>query len=139
MGTHPDLWAAGIAGAPVTDWVQAGEDQNIALSAYDLALFGPDTPEVRELKIRASPRTYVANYTAPILISTPEADTRTPLRPIRVFVDEMREAGKDVTLDLLRGGHVGVGPEQRITMMETWIAFANRITAAPIVSPVDAE
>jgi dipeptidyl aminopeptidase/acylaminoacyl peptidase len=139
MGTHPDLWAAGIAGAPVTDWVLAGEDQNVALTAYDLALFGPDTAEVLELKVRASPRTYVQNYAAPLLITTPEADTRTPLRPIQVFVDDMREAGKDVTLDLLRGGHAGVGPEQQITMMESWIAFADRITAAPIVFPTDAE
>ena len=130
MGTHPDLWAAGIAGAPVTDWVLSGEDQNVSLSAYDVALFGPDTPEVQELKVRASPRTHIANFAAPVLITTGEADTRTPLRPIQVFVDEMRAAGKEVTLDLVRGGHVGIGPEQWIAMMESWIAFANRIVAS---------
>ncbi|HEY6608941.1 MAG TPA: prolyl oligopeptidase family serine peptidase [Candidatus Limnocylindria bacterium] len=139
MGTHPGLWVAGIAGAPVTDWVMAGEDQNVSLTAYDLALFGPDTPEVRELKVRASPRTHVANFAAPLLITTPEADTRTPLRPIQVFVDEMHAAGKDVRLDLVRGGHAGVGPEQQIAMMESWIAFADMVTAPPNVSPDRAE
>ena len=130
MGTHPELWAAGIAGAPVADWVLSGEDQNVALSAYDVALFGPDSTEVHDLKVRASPRTYIADFAAPLLITTPEADTRTPLRPIQVFVDEMRAAGKNVTLDLLKGGHVGVGPEQNIAMMESWIAFADRVVAA---------
>lgn len=130
MGTHPELWAAGIAGAPVADWVLSGEDQNVSLSAYDIALFGPDSPEVRELKVRASPRTYVSSFVAPVLITTPEADTRTPLRPIQAFVDDMRQNGKDVTLELLRGGHAGVGPEQQIAMVESWIAFANRIVRA---------
>ncbi len=137
MGTHPELWAAGIAGAPVADWVLSGEDQNVSLSAYDLALFGPDTPEVRDLKVRASPRTYVSDFAAPLLITTPEADTRTPLRPIQVFVDEMHAAGKEVTLELLKGGHAGVGPEQQITMMESWIAFANRIVDAASLARVE--
>ena len=127
MATHPQLWAAGIAGAPVADWVLAGEDQNASLDAYDLALFGPDTAETRALKVRASPRTYVEAFAAPVLISTPEADSRTPLRPTQAFVDDMRAAGKDVTLNLLEGGHVGVGPKQWIELMESWIEFADRI------------
>ena len=130
MATHPDLWAAGIAGAPVADWILASEDQNASLDAYDVALFGPDSPETRALKVRASPRTYVQDFAAPLLISTPESDTRTPLRPTQAFVDDMRAAGKDVTLDLLKGGHSGVGPEQWIEMMESWIEFAGRVVAS---------
>ncbi len=127
MGTHPELWAAGIAGAPVADWILAGEDQNASLDAYDLALFGADSPETRALKVRASPRTHVRGFSAPVLISTPEADSRTPLRPTQAFVDDMRAAGKDITLHLLKGGHSGVGPEQWIELMEQWIEFAGRI------------
>jgi dipeptidyl aminopeptidase/acylaminoacyl peptidase len=127
MATHPELWAGGIAGAPVADWILAGEDQNATLDAYDAALFGPDSPETRALKVRASPRTYVEAFSSPLLISTPEADSRTPLRPTQAFVDDMRAAGKDVTLHLLKGGHTGVGPEQWIELMESWIEFADRI------------
>ncbi len=130
MATHPDLWAAGIAGAPVADWILASEDQNASLDAYDVALFGPDSPETRALKVRASPRTYVQDFAAPVLISTPESDSRTPLRPTQAFVDDMRAAGKDVTLELLKGGHSGVGPEQWIEMMESWIEFAGRVVAS---------
>lgn len=124
---HPELFAAGIAGAPVADWVLIGEDQNALLDAYDRALFGADRSEALEAHRLASPRTYVDRYTAPILITTPEADTRTPLRPVQAFVDEMRAAGKEVRLELLRGGHMGVGPEQMIGMMESWLAFANEM------------
>jgi dipeptidyl aminopeptidase/acylaminoacyl peptidase len=127
MATHPELWAGGIAGAPVADWILAGEDQNASLDAYDVALFGPDSPDTRALKVRASPRTYVESFAAPVLISTPEADSRTPLRPTQAFVEDMRAAGKDVTLQLLKGGHIGVGPEQWIELMESWIEFADRI------------
>jgi dipeptidyl aminopeptidase/acylaminoacyl peptidase len=126
---HPDMFAAGIAGAPVADWLLMGEDQTALLDAYDRALFGGDRADTAELHRRASPRTYVDRYRAPILITTPEADTRTPLRPIQAFVDDMRTAGKEVRLDLLRGGHAGVGPEQMIAMMESWLAFAGEVIA----------
>jgi len=129
MATHPELWAGGIAGAPVADWIGVGEDQNASLDAYDLALFGPDTPESRAHKVRASPSTYVDRFAAPLLITTPEADTRTPLRPTREFVEALRAAGKQVTLDLIKGGHAGIGPEQEIAMMESWLAFAEGIVA----------
>lgn len=128
MAIHPELWAGGIAGAPVADWIGVGEDQNASLDAYDQALFGPDTPESHAHKVRASPLTYVERFAAPLLITTPEADTRTPLRPTQAFVDALRAAGKEVTLDLIKGGHVGVGPEQEIAMLESWIEFARRIT-----------
>ena len=129
MATHPELWAGGIAGAPVADWIGVGEDQNATLDAYDVALFGPDTPESHAHKVRASPSSYVDRFAAPLLITTPESDTRTPLRPTRAFVDALRAAGKEVTLDLIKGGHVGVGPEQEIAMMESWLAFAEGIVA----------
>ena len=129
MATNPDLWAGGIAGAPIADWIGVAEDQNAALDAYLVALFGPDTPESRAHKVRASPSSYVDRFGAPLLITTPESDTRTPLRPTRDFVDALRAAGKEVTLDLIKGGHVGVGPEQEISMMASWLAFAEGIVA----------
>jgi dipeptidyl aminopeptidase/acylaminoacyl peptidase len=129
LGTHPDLFAGGIAGAPIADWILSREDQNAALVAYARALFGAERePEVDVLR-QASPRTYVDRYAAPLLISTPEADSRTPLRPIQAFVEELQRAGKEVRLDLLRGGHQGTGAEADIAMMERWIEFAAHIVA----------
>jgi dipeptidyl aminopeptidase/acylaminoacyl peptidase len=124
---HPEAFAGAVAGAPVADWLLIGEDQNAFLDAYDRALFGGDRSETAELHRLASPRTYVDRYMAPVLISTPLEDTRTPLRPIEAYVDDMRKAGKEVRLDLLEGGHAGVGTEQNIDMMESWIEFARRV------------
>jgi hypothetical protein len=38
--------------------------------------------------------------------------------------------GRYVTLELLEGGHSGVGPEQWIEMMQSWIEFAGRVVAS---------
>ena len=127
MGMHPELWAGGIAGAPVADWVVSGEDQNAMLDAYDIALFGTDKVEGRDARIKASPRTYVDRFAAPVLITTPEHDTRTPIRPIRLFVDDMRAAGKEVELEVVSGGHAGIGKEHWVAIVEPWLAFAERI------------
>jgi dipeptidyl aminopeptidase/acylaminoacyl peptidase len=124
---HPGAFAAAIAGAPVADWLLSGEDQNAFLDAYDRALFGAEGAETDAMKRRASPRTYVERYAAPVLITTPSEDTRTPLRPIQAFVGDMRRAGKSVRLELLEGGHAGVGTDQEIAMMESWLEFAGDI------------
>lgn len=130
LGTHPELWAAGIAGAPVTDWAMMYQDANDMLRGYQKSLFGATPEELPELHSRASPRSYVDAYQAPLLISQPEADSRTPIRPVRQFVEDLRAAGKEVELRLLRGGHAGSGKEQTIEMVESWLDFA-----ASVVDP----
>jgi dienelactone hydrolase len=127
LGTHPDLWAAGVAGAPIADWSLNYEDSNDLLKGYDLSLFGGPPEELPESYAKASPRTYVSQYQAPVLISQPENDSRTPMRQVAVFVDDMEAAGKDVELRVLEGGHAGSGIEQMIEMVESWLDFADRV------------
>ena len=129
MGTHPGRWAAGIAGAPLADWVIATEDQLAGLDAYDRALFGTDLDEDRESRIRASPRTHVDRFDAPVLITTPREDSRTPIRQIEAFVADMRAAGKEIRLDVVPGGHAGIGQEHWIAIMESWLAYAAEIVS----------
>lgn len=76
---------------------------------------------------RSSPRSYVADYRAPLLISQPEGDSRTPIRPVQVFVDELTQNGKDVDLRIMAGGHAGSGISQTIEMMESWLEFGTRV------------
>jgi dipeptidyl aminopeptidase/acylaminoacyl peptidase len=127
MGTNPGLWAAGIAGAPVADWAIATEDQQAGLDAYDRALFGTDIGADPESRLRASPRTHVARFDAPVLITTPREDSRTPIRQIEAFVDDMRAAGKEIRLDVVAGGHAGMGPDHWIGIMESWLNFAGEV------------
>jgi len=127
MATHPGRWAAGIAGAPVADWILATEDQLAGLDAYDRALFGTDLAEDRESRVRASPRTHVARFDAPVLITTPREDSRTPVRQIEAFVADMQAAGKEIRLDVVSGGHAGIGQEHWISIMASWLAYAKEI------------
>lgn len=127
LGTRPDLWAAGVAGAPIADWTMLFEDANEILKAYDRSLFGGSPEELPEAYAKASPRTYVESYRAPLLISQPESDTRTPTRPVKVFVDELRTHGKQVELEMLQAGHAGAGVTQSIRMVESWLDFGSRV------------
>lgn len=130
LGTHPDLWAAGVAGAPVADWKMMYEDENDVLRGYQISLFGGGPDELADRYAEASPRSYVSEYRAPVLISQPENDSRTPIRPVRTFVEDMRAHGKQVELHLMRGGHAGSGKQQTIDMVQTWLDFA-RATIDP--------
>lgn len=124
LGTHPHLWTAGVAGAPIADWVEGYEDMNDVLKAYDMSIWGSNLDERLDAAVKASPRTYAAKFQVPILITQPEADSRTPSAPVRLFVEDLKTRGKEVELILLYGGHVGAGKEQTITMVEAWLEFA---------------
>ena len=41
----------------------------------------------------------------------------------------MRAAGKEVQLDVFRGGHFGGGVEDDIRLMASWVEFADAIVA----------
>lgn len=127
LGTHPDLWAAGVAGAPIADWTTLYEDENDVLKAVHRSLFGGTPDETAEAHLKASPRTYAPYYEAPLFISTPENDSRTPIRQVELFVDDLRSHGKDVELDLLKGGHAGSSKDQAIAMVEKWLAFGTAV------------
>ena len=134
LGTHPDLWAAGVAGAPIADWAVNYEDSNDMLKSYDLSLFGGPPDDLPDQYRLASPRTYAADFDAPLLISQPATDSRTPLRQVQVFVDDLLAKDKKVDLRVLAGGHAGSGKTQTIEMVESWLDFAR-----PIVGLGEAE
>ncbi|MGH8946540.1 MAG: prolyl oligopeptidase family serine peptidase [Acidimicrobiia bacterium] len=127
LGTHPDLWAAGVAGAPIADWAVNYEDSNDMLKSYDLSLFGGPPDDLPDQYRMASPRTYAADFDAPLLISQPATDSRTPLRQVQVFVDDLLAKDKMVDLRVLAGGHAGSGKTQTIEMVESWLDFARPI------------
>ena len=127
LGTHPDLWAAGVAGAPIADWRMSYEDSNDVLKGYFVSIWGGTPDEVADTMGKASPRTYVSDYQAPLLISQPEGDSRTPMRPVQLFVDELNEHGKEIDLRIMTGGHAGSGITQTVEMVETWLDFATPI------------
>ena len=128
LGTHPDRWAAGIAGAPIVDWLQLHE-ASPATRGYAEALFGGGPRDVGGAMVAASPTAYVGDVQAPLLVSAPTDDARTPVGPVRRYVAMLRARGATVELDELHGGHAGVGTEQTIAMVERWLAFAEDVLA----------
>jgi dipeptidyl aminopeptidase/acylaminoacyl peptidase len=107
MGVRPELWAGGMGGVVVADWVTQYEDESESLRGGDVALFGGTPDEKREAYVRASPITYVENLAAPVLIIQGRNDTRDPPRQVELYEAKARSRGKNVRVEWFDTGHVG--------------------------------
>ena len=107
MGLRPELWAGGMGGVVVADWVSQFEDESDNLRGYDIALFGGPPSEKRESYERASPISYLENVSRPILIIQGRNDSRDPPRQVELYEAKARTLGKDVRVHWFDSGHVG--------------------------------
>jgi dipeptidyl aminopeptidase/acylaminoacyl peptidase len=107
MGMRPNLWAGGMAGVVVADWVSQFEDESELLRGYDLALFGGPPSEKRASYERASPITYVGDLSRPVLIIQGRNDTRDPPRQVELYESKARALGKEVRVHWFDSGHAG--------------------------------
>ena len=78
LGLQPHLWALGVAGVPVADYIAAFEDEMDPLKAYDRALFGATPDEDPQVYTDRSPITFADNVSARIMILAGENDPRCP-------------------------------------------------------------
>jgi dipeptidyl aminopeptidase/acylaminoacyl peptidase len=116
MGVHPQLWAGGIGGVVVADWITQYEDESEMLRGYDMALFGGTPEQKRDAYVRASPITYVENLAAPILIIQGRNDTRDPPRQVELYEAKARSLGKNVKVEWFDTGHVGSMANVRLSI-----------------------
>jgi len=107
MGVKPDLWAGGMGGVVVADWVTQFEDESESLRGYDLALFGGPPSEKRESYERASPIAYLETVSRPILIIQGRNDSRDPPRQVELYEAKAHALGKEVRVEWFDSGHVG--------------------------------
>jgi dipeptidyl aminopeptidase/acylaminoacyl peptidase len=129
LGVAPDLWAGGMAGVAVADWVSEYEDENEVLRAYDRALFG-GSPEERPADYeRASPITYAERVAAPVLIIQGRNDSRCPARQVELYEARLRALGKPVEVLWFEAGHLAGDTERAIEHAGAMLAFARRIVA----------
>jgi dipeptidyl aminopeptidase/acylaminoacyl peptidase len=126
LGTRPELWAGGIGGVVVADWVSQYEDESESLRGYDLALFGGSLEEKREQYLKSSPITYVQNLRSPLLIIQGRHDTTDPPRQVELYEARAKELGKDVRVEWFETGHGGsfVDRELGIRHHELALRFA---------------
>jgi dipeptidyl aminopeptidase/acylaminoacyl peptidase len=129
LGMHPDLWAGGMGGVVVADWITQFEDESAELRGYDIALFGGTPEQKREAYVRASPITYVESLAAPVLIIQGRHDTRDPPRQVELYEAKARAMGKTVQVEWFETGHAGSSADVRLSIahQELMLAWAYRV------------
>ncbi|MGH3707552.1 MAG: S9 family peptidase [Pseudonocardiaceae bacterium] len=105
LGTQPQRWAAGVAGAPVADFVASYEDEMEPLRAFDRALFGGSPEQLPEHYRMSSPISYAADVAAPMLLLAGENDPRCPIRQIDNYLARLTELSKPYRCYRYDAGH----------------------------------
>lgn len=127
LGVRPELWAGGMAGVAVADWVSQFEDESDSMRGIDVPFMGGTPDEVPEVYRTASPITYCEQVRAPVVIIQGHNDTRCPPRQVALYEARMKELGKPCEVHWFDAGHL-VGPvEQAIEHQEIFLRFAYRV------------
>ncbi|NJM05771.1 S9 family peptidase [Candidatus Gracilibacteria bacterium] len=129
LARRPELWAGGMAPAPLLDWTINYEDSSDALRGFARALHGGPPDELPQLYRERSPLTYVAQIRAPLLITQGRSDSRTPPRQVERFAALMEELDKDLELVWLEGGHGFSGASEIADLIARHLSFARRVLA----------
>ncbi|MDQ3579331.1 MAG: prolyl oligopeptidase family serine peptidase, partial [Actinomycetota bacterium] len=127
LGTQPELWAAGVAGVPVADYLAAYEDEMEPLRAFDRALFGGSPDEMNERYVECSPITYVDEVRAPVLVLAGENDPRCPIRQIDNYLDRLAERGVPYEMYRYDAGHGSLVVAETIKQSLIEVYFALRM------------
>ncbi|MEJ2852767.1 MULTISPECIES: S9 family peptidase [unclassified Saccharothrix] len=127
LGTQPSLWAAGIAGVPVADYLAAYEDEMEPLRAFDRALFGGSPEEVPDRYRECSPLTYVDAVRAPVLVLAGENDPRCPIRQIDNYLDRLAARGAEYEVYRYDAGHGSLVVAETIRQTAAEVRFAQRV------------
>ncbi|QQG48373.1 MAG: S9 family peptidase [archaeon] len=116
MGLRPELWAGGMGGVVVADWVSEFEDEPEAMRGYDVALHGGTPSEKMEAYVKASPITYLDRLAAPLLIIQGKNDVRDPPRQVELYEAKAKKLGKDVKVVWFGTGHAGSGVDVELAI-----------------------
>ncbi len=128
LGNYPKEWKAGIAGAPVTDWLDQYNigDSNVARGNA----FGgsPWTDERRmQAYVEQSPITYAPKIKAPTLILCNTGDYRVPITQSYKLYHALRDNGietKFVAYPL--GGHSPTDPVHMRDVDRRWVDWLKK-------------
>jgi dipeptidyl aminopeptidase/acylaminoacyl peptidase len=132
MGVCPELWAGGMGGVVVADWVTEYEDEPDAMKGYDVALHGGPPADKLEEYRRASPINYLEGLAAPLIIIQGRNDVRDPPRQVDLYEAKAKALGKDVKVVWFETGHAGSGMnvELAIGHQETMLRWMFDVLAA---------
>ncbi|MFF5638152.1 prolyl oligopeptidase family serine peptidase [Streptomyces sp. NPDC012825] len=126
LGTRPDDWTLGLAGAPVADCAAAHRQAMDDIKALDRSLFGGTPDEVPDLYRDSSPITYVDAVRAPVFICAGINDARCPIDQARVYADRLRDRGLTVEFHTIDGGHSMTAVEERVAVFRRQLEFSRK-------------
>ena len=134
LGLQPQLWALGVAGVPVADYIAAFEDEMDPLKAYDRALFGATPEEDPQRYIERSPITFANKVSARIMILAGENDPRCPIRQIDNYIVRLDELRRPYEVLRFDAGHGSLRTEERVHQQQAMLDFVARHlgTTAPL-------
>jgi dipeptidyl aminopeptidase/acylaminoacyl peptidase len=87
----PEVFAAGVALVPITDWLESYELDDVTFRKVDEELFGGSPEKKRALYRDRSPISFVSKIKAPVLITAGRNDPRCPIQPIEKFVKKLEQ------------------------------------------------
>jgi len=121
-----------MAGVAVADWAMLYEDSAETLRGYCSALFGGTPEDKPEQYAASSPMTDVQRVQAPLLIIQGRNDSRTPARPVEVYIERLRARGKSVEVEWFDAGHLGgfADSDLAIVHQERMLRFAQSVLEA---------
>ena len=134
LARRPDLWAGGIAGVAIADWVVNYEDAAEAMKGAFAMWHAGHLADVRQNYVKSSPMTYIEDIQAPLLIFQGFNDTRTTPRQMEQFVDRMQELGKTVEIHWFDAGHGSLDKTSAVDDQAKSIQFALDILAEKAIS-----
>ncbi len=135
LGTHPELWIAGLAGVPVGDYVMSYEDMSPILQAYDRALLGGEPKDVPELMATRNPIVHSHRVTAPVLFVIGESDSRCPLRQAMAYVDALKERNHPHEVYRFATGHSSFDIDEDVRQQRVILDFFARHVPGIVAEP----
>ncbi|MBV9228057.1 MAG: S9 family peptidase [Chloroflexi bacterium] len=129
IGKYPELWAGGMAEAPVVGLETLYETTGGAMRSVQMSFLGGTPEEQPERYKVSSAMTYVEQVRAPMLILLGRNDYRSPARPIELYEQKMKEAGKAIEVVWFDSGHISavLQPGLGITYQEHELRFAAQV------------
>ena len=123
LGKEPELWACGVAGAPIADWKEMYDLSDAVYKQFVEVLFGKRF----ELFDERSPITYGKNVKRPVCILSSQNDSRTPLSPVLKYVTNLQDLGATFELHVLPDmGHEMVTTQDMMNFVNPMITFLRR-------------
>lgn len=128
LAREPELWAGGIAGAPITDFSMQYEDARAALRGWTVMLFGGTPEEKPDLYRDRSPLAHAEGIRSPLLIIAGRNDRRAPARQVEAFVEKLSASKKPVTVRWFDAGHGSLASDEQIGEMRESLEFLRNAT-----------